>query len=182
MIRVLRARFTIGGLFLVRCPAAIFRTIVAVVVIPLKSQFVRLFSHISEEVAKVFPPFANGYSPASVTVPMVVFGVGASSEHVSPNAIGGRTHGLGFVAMYGELGSQQFLPETSAAFTPSALEVHAKMMADISALTNAHPPRAYRCVRNARKHREPSEFKASDIKNSLHSPKCTIKVFSWGSV
>lgn len=81
---------SVSVLSIASCPLAILRTVITIIVNSIKGKADRGFPHISYEVFKLEPSFAD--RDASTTVPMIVgISWGQTSRfHVGPNAIGWR--------------------------------------------------------------------------------------------
>lgn len=77
-----------------RCPAAIFRSVVSVVVLAVKRVSVWPRPHVNNErCVTVSPSFAHGNSTPSVILPLLEISLCASADHSLPNGIQRR---LGF--------------------------------------------------------------------------------------
>jgi hypothetical protein len=70
-----------------RCPSAVIRLIVAVIVNALNAHPVRRLTHISKEIVKAFPPITHGYASSSVVLKDVAVFVLASLAHPTPNIV-----------------------------------------------------------------------------------------------
>jgi len=75
------------GLFLLRCPAAIFRGVRTVIINPIKACSFGWIAHVGKKVFKGLPLFANFYTSCAVIFKRLVGGVVASSFHMIPDGI-----------------------------------------------------------------------------------------------
>ena len=74
-------------LFLVCGPSTVFGIIPAICLNPIQSHVFGPFSHVSKEVVKTFPSFADFNSPASIAVKRLVIRVVTSTIHTTPRSI-----------------------------------------------------------------------------------------------
>ena len=79
----------IARLFRNRCPAAIARLIVTVIVDTVNRMLrARARPHVGKEgLVGISPPLADGNAAAAVPMPVMAFGVGATVDHVAPSLI-----------------------------------------------------------------------------------------------
>lgn len=75
------------GLLFSRCPSAISRFVVAVVVDAVDCESSRFRTHIREEVFKLLPPFANCYSTPAVILEALAFGIATAVKHRTPRVV-----------------------------------------------------------------------------------------------
>lgn len=79
----------VGCLFMLRCPAAIARLIITVVVDPINRGAFRPLTHIGKKVLKNLPSRSNGNAAPSIIVKRRVLGVATPISHRRPSAPSG---------------------------------------------------------------------------------------------
>lgn len=139
------------------CPSAVGRLVVAVVVDSVKCML-RGWSrpHISEEVVKSQPSFANGDSSPTVTVVIWGAGVLTSSKHTAPRLVFWRPFtGLPVAVSCGSA------PAT--AFTATAFQKCSSNRLHYSTFTAAEPSRVVVCNRVKRKNRPATKLLSSQV-------------------
>lgn len=156
---------------LFRCsPSAISGLIIATIVNPIYGvDAAGPGPHIRIEVReRIFPSFANTYSPPAVTVPPPLFRVGASAFHREPRIVrdGLRIRmpmpsGLAVRCnrVFLEAPATKVLPHSKVARPGDRL---------VPALTNASPYRLWTFVRNPLYHGKPSDFLAREVDKCAH--------------
>jgi hypothetical protein len=143
-------------LFAARCPSAIIRRVVAVVVDAINRKM-RAWptTHIRQKVCEtLLPSLANFNSPSAVIGKCMIVRISASSLHCLPNEV----FRMLIEAVLESPSRESFSMKTSAGFSPSSSEAAASNAFLSSAIANA-----FRMMSGLRNHKKSSEAKSNRV-------------------